>query len=246
MQIHASAQPSRRINFHTIAVRYKSPQPSEMRAGGGISECLTKSTVSLLTTANDGSSSSMSETDTLLVQARAGDAQAFRNLVEPHWRSVFAIAFRILSDQQQAEDAVQNCFVRVHENLSSFNGRSSFKTWLQRIAVNCAIDLQRQQIRQQAAALDSGIEDEIVSGEAEPTRVVEGAEIGELTLLAMQDLTEMERTAFALRHHEGHSIADISKALDVSPSATKQAIFRAVRKLRVTLEPLVNDNDQSH
>src|SRR5258708_6371779 len=75
--------------------------------------------------------------------ARTGDQRAFRVLVERHSRSVFRLAFRMTGNEQDAEDSVQETFLRAYKQLHRFDGRSAFGTWLYRIAVNCSLDLIR-------------------------------------------------------------------------------------------------------
>ena len=81
---------------------------------------------------------------TLVQQAGAGDNTAFRQLVERHSRSVYRLAFRITGSPEDAEDVVQDTFVRAYRQLSRFESRSNFATWLYRIGFNCAIDLTRR------------------------------------------------------------------------------------------------------
>src|SRR5580658_2330985 len=83
-------------------------------------------------------------------QARAGDSGAFRVLVERHSRNLFRLAFRMTGHQQDAEDVVQETFLRAYRQLSKFDDRASFGTWLYRIAANCSLDLIRARKRRAA------------------------------------------------------------------------------------------------
>src|SRR5512140_3652288 len=94
--------------------------------------------------------------------ARAGDDTAFRRLVERHSRAVFQLAFRLTGSEPDAEDVVQEAFLKAYRELRRFESRSSFRTWLHRIAANCSYDLLRTRPRHKAEALDAG-----ESGEAE-------------------------------------------------------------------------------
>src|SRR5215469_17508588 len=80
-------------------------------------------------------------------QARSGDADAFRVLVERHSRALFRLAFRMTGNEADAEDVVQESFLRAYRQLGRFDERSSFGTWLHRIAVNCSLDLVRARKR---------------------------------------------------------------------------------------------------
>src|SRR5215203_3080861 len=93
----------------------------------------------------------MERTETSLVEvverARTGDAEAFRELVESYSPKLFRLAYRITGDEQTAEDAVQETFLRAYRSLGRFDARSQFGTWLHRIAVNTALELVRKQQR---------------------------------------------------------------------------------------------------
>src|SRR4051812_27492114 len=91
----------------------------------------------------------MEETDALAVaRAQAGDDSAFRLLVERHSQSLFRLAFRMTGNETDAEDMVQDTFLRAYRKLGTFEARANFGTWLHRIAANCALDLLRKRQRQ--------------------------------------------------------------------------------------------------
>src|SRR4029077_12385141 len=85
--------------------------------------------------------------ETAVARARAGDADAFRVLVERHSRPLFRLAFRMTGNEQDAEDVVQESLLRAFKKLEDFDERASFKTWLHRIAVNCSLDVVRARKR---------------------------------------------------------------------------------------------------
>src|SRR6266446_4652851 len=100
-----------------------------------------------------------------VARARSGDADAFRVLVDRHSRSLFRLAFRMTGNQQDAEDVVQDSFLRAYRQLGKFDERASFGTWLYRIAVNCSLDLVRSRKRrsEHMAPEDSEMEDPVLS-----------------------------------------------------------------------------------
>ncbi len=174
--------------------------------------------------------------------ARDGDAKAFRCLVEPHTRALFGLCARITRDTALAEDAVQEALFNAWRHLSSFDGRAVFKTWLHRIAVNAALEQLRRRGRHELTADTGDNDDEFLDGVAVdlpgPQRHAQGSEIQRRTEIQLEHMSVIERTAFVMRHHEGHSLEEISTTLSLNTNACKQAIFRAVRKLRSALEPL--------
>ncbi len=187
----------------------------------------------------------MELTDSVAVaQARAGDSGAFRLLVERHSRNLFRLAFRMTGHQQDAEDVVQETFLRAYKQLARFDERASFGTWLYRIAANCSLDMirarKRRSEREPAAEEGAGDPMQLLADEAPtPDRLAMSGEVERKVSAVLNDLSEMERTAFVLRHYEGLCIEDISRTLGVQPNAAKHSIFRAVQKLRRALEPLM-------
>lgn len=186
----------------------------------------------------------MPHTDTAAVAlARDGDSDAFRGLVERHSRAVYRLAHRMTGNPQDAEDVVQETFLKAYRQLGRFESRANFGTWLHRIAVNCSIDLIRSRKHQEtghdAADLDllDAADDQRV--DPSPERLMLSTEVQQRVSRAMEGLTHMERAAFVLRHFEGQSIDDISRALGLKANAAKHSIFRAVRKMRLALEPFV-------
>ncbi len=178
--------------------------------------------------------------------ARAGDDTAFRRLVERHSRAVFQLAFRMTGSEPDAEDVVQDTFLKAYRELKRFEARSSFGTWLHRIAVNCSYDLLRKRPRQQAEPLDAEGDDgaPVITLEADalsrPDRMAFSGEVQRRVEAAMNELSPAERTAFVLRHLEGRSIDEIGSLLGLQVSATKHSIFRAVQKMRRALIPLMD------
>lgn len=186
----------------------------------------------------------------LVRQVLAGDTDAFEGIVAAHSRAVYGLAYRVTGNAQAAEDAEQETFLRAFRFLSSFDQRAELGTWLHRIAVNAAIDQGRRTRRERAARVDLPAEgdlslQEVPAPDAGPERQTLAAEIRQRTEAALADLSPSERAAFVLRHYEGRSIAEISSTLGKRDNATKQSIFRAVRKLRIALAPLAPMNQES-
>ncbi|HMB80784.1 MAG TPA: sigma-70 family RNA polymerase sigma factor [Vicinamibacterales bacterium] len=182
------------------------------------------------------------EAAAVLARARQGDSDAFRALVEKHSRSVFHLAFRMTGNEQDAEDVVQESFLRAYRQLGRFESRANFGTWLYRIVANCSVDLMRsKQARHDQVrgdSLDAGAMELPAVNVPGPERMAESAEIERRVQDALQELSPLERAAFTLRHYEGRSIDEISSTLGLGTSAAKHSVFRAVKKLRLALAPL--------
>jgi RNA polymerase sigma-70 factor (ECF subfamily) len=185
----------------------------------------------------------MHESDeTAVARARDGDREAFRTLVERHSRYLFRVVYRLTRNTEDAQDVVQDAWLKAHAQLGRFEARANLRTWLTRIAINCAIDHLRVARRREPAYDPSALEQESTSGwfetsDAEPDRQVFAGEIGSRIDQTLRRLTTLERSAFMLRHVEGMSINEIGAALGLNTSATKHSVFRAVRKMRAALAP---------
>jgi RNA polymerase sigma-70 factor (ECF subfamily) len=156
---------------------------------------------------------------------------------------VFRAAFRIVGNEADAQEIVQEAFLRGYQRLEGFEQRSSFGTWIYRIAVNCALN--RVGKTEIAAEFRHGEESDpeektvqVAAKDAGPERVLLSREIKAAQEVAMQRLTPVEKTAFVLRHLEDRSMSEIAVVLGIAPNAAKQAVFRAVQKLRRELAPL--------
>ena len=177
----------------------------------------------------------------VLAQARAGNRDAFRTLVERHSRAVFRVAYRITGNEADAEDVVQDTFIRAYTELKKFEARSGFGTWLHRIAANCAIDVIRRRPKHTVADEDEAepLLARLASPAPGPERVAAGRLLRERIDTVLEALTPLERAAFTLRHLEQQSIDEISAALGQNPAATRHSIFRAVAKMRRALGPVM-------
>lgn len=148
----------------------------------------------------------------------------------PRW---YNACLRITRDADLAADAVQEALLKAWDRRDEFRGESDLDTWIHRIALNAAIDLMRRRKPQAADELDP---ERLV---ATPSASLHGEYVqhalGRDLITAMQRLTTMERHTFLLKHIEGWRLEEIAESLHTNANNTKQALFRAVRKLRVDL-----------
>ncbi|MGZ5493671.1 MAG: RNA polymerase sigma factor [Thermoanaerobaculia bacterium] len=177
--------------------------------------------------------------------AKGGDQDAFRLLVERHSRAIFRVAYRMTGNQHDADDVVQETFLRAYRQIETFEERANFSTWLHRIAINCSLDLLRSRSRHERHRVnnredeDGEMTRQFESTDPQPDRLLLSVEMKQHVLVALERLSGNERTAFMLRHFEGMPVDEIGRTLGIQVSAAKHTIFRAVRKLREALEPLV-------
>ena len=179
----------------------------------------------------------MDPTDRECVEAILnGDRDAYRDLVFRYSGIVFRAARRITGNDADAEEVVQDTFLRGYLQIAKFELRADFSTWIYRIAVNCSIDLLRKRKRQPVSAGDAL--PIAVDSAIGPERLLLSAEVAWKQRAAMARLTEVESAAFSLRHMEGRTMDETAELLAISLGSAKQAVFRAVQKLRRELAPL--------
>lgn len=174
--------------------------------------------------------------------AEAAGPEALPLLVARYSRPLYRLAYRMTGNAQDAEDLVQETFMRAYRAWPNFQARAQAGTWLYRICTNAGLDFLRKRRAQPppTACADSDSReplDFLEGTDPNPERLLLSRETREVFSAAFATLTPVEQAAVSLRHFEDHSIADISAVLGVRQSAAKNTIFRGVRKLRRALRP---------
>ena len=183
-----------------------------------------------------------SEELVLVRAAKGGDDKAFGELVKRYDRNVFRIAQHITQNREDAEDVVQDAFLKAYTNLQQFQEQSKFYTWLVRIAVNEALMKLRRRRPERTVSLDEDIqtEDDSVPREVadwapNPEQNYNQAELREILSRTIQGLPPGFRTVFILRDVEGLSTEETAEALELSVPAVKSRLLRARLQLRERL-----------
>lgn len=179
----------------------------------------------------------------LIRQVLDGDKDAYGLLVARHSLGIFRVAFRITDNEADADEVVQETFLRSYRSLGSFNAQANFRTWIYRIAMNCALDVLNKNKKHSAITVTEEYDGEqpsvqLADSAAGPDRLLLSQEIEASRQAAMKKLTPTEHLAFVLRHMEDRSTEEIATVLGIAPNSAKQAVFRAVQKLRQSLVPL--------
>ena len=184
----------------------------------------------------------VSEELMLVNAARGGDVGAFEQLVRKYDRNVFRIANHITQNREDAEDVVQDAFLKAFQNLGQFQGQSKFYTWLVRIAVNEALMRLRRRRPERMVSLDEDIntgEDtiprEVADWSPNPEQLYNQSELREILQKTIQGLPPSFRTVFVLRDVEGLSTEETADALGLSIPAVKSRLLRARLQLRERL-----------
>jgi len=178
----------------------------------------------------------------LVQKAKAGDVSAFEELVKRYDRNVFRIAQHITQNREDAEDVVQDAFLKAYSNLHQFQGQSKFYTWLVRIAVNEALMKLRRRRPERMVSLDEDVKTEddslpreVADWSPNPEQQYTQAELRDILTKTIQGLPATFRTVFVLRDVEGLSTEETAEALELSVPAVKSRLLRARLQLRERL-----------
>jgi RNA polymerase sigma-70 factor, ECF subfamily len=180
--------------------------------------------------------------DLSLEALKSGDRVEFGRLVEAYSAPIYRLALKILGDQQDAEDVLQETFIKAYRHLKEFEGRSSFSTWLYRIASNEALMLLRRR-HPEAISVDEPVQ--TPNGDMEPVEIVDWCCLPEEELLSAESRTHLDqaidelsanlKVVFILRDIEGLSVRETAEALRISEAAVKTRLLRARLQLREKL-----------
>src|SRR5436853_4153652 len=186
----------------------------------------------------------------LVQAAKCGEVSAFEDLVKRYDRNVFRIAQHITQNREDAEDVVQDAFLKAYQNLGQFQGQSKFYTWLVRIAVNEALMRLRRRRPERMVSLDEDVktEDDSVPREVadwapNPEQLYTQGELQDILTRTIQGLPPGFRTVFVLRDVEGLSTEEAAEALDLSIPAVKSRLLRARLQLRERLSRYFQKRD---
>lgn len=178
----------------------------------------------------------------LVTRVRAGDSAAFGELVSRYERKIFRLAKHITESDEDAEDVLQETFLKAYEHLDGFQGNSKFYTWLVRIAVNESLMKLRKRKTSRTVSLDDSSDNgeepvarEIAVWEGNPEQRYSQSEMREILDKAIEGLKPAFRTVFVLRDVEELSTEDTAEALGLSVPAVKSRLLRARLELRERL-----------
>jgi len=182
---------------------------------------------------NPAAVDAQSEDAALAAACRSGDLRAYERLYATHGARMKNLARNLLGNPIDAEDAVQETFLKVHRSIGGFRGQSSFFTWTYRILMNTCYDARRSRLRKK----------EVANEDSEETPGLEPRAPGAHPTLrmalerALAKLTQHQRDVFLLYEVEGFRHAEIAGMLEMTETASKNTLFQAKKSLRQMLEP---------
>ncbi len=178
----------------------------------------------------------------LVEDARRGDARAFRELVSRHQRRAYAVALGIVHDPDDARDVCQEAFLKVHKNLSTFEGEAQFFTWLYRIVMTLCIDLLRkrrgQQVEFDDALANDDPDDAGIAPQRtgfDPARALSDKELRAQILRALDRLSPAHRAVLVMREVDGLSYQEMAEAMKCSIGTIMSRLFHARKKMQTML-----------
>src|SRR6202048_4923285 len=168
---------------------------------------------------------------------QSGDLRAYERLYTLHGARMKNLARNILGSSTDAEDAVQETFLKVQRSVGSFRGRSSFVTWTFRILVNTCYDVRRSRLRKKEVAVNDEQQHDDAAPPPEPRAPVAHPTLRLALERALAELTRHQRNVFLLYEVEGFHHSEIAAMLEITEAASKNTLFQAKKNLRGMLEP---------
>ncbi len=186
--------------------------------------------------------------ETLVDLAKKGNTSAFEHLIKRHEDRIYSLIYRILNDKDETYDALQETVINAFQHLKNFRGKSTFLTWISRIAINCALMRKRAQ-KKYAISTDDGDNlpkyvdisnaEHITDWSSDPTLSMESKELKKVLNDSLQKIPEKYRNVIILKDLENRPIEEVAKTLNISVAATKSRLHRARMYLRWLLEQYV-------
>jgi RNA polymerase sigma-70 factor (ECF subfamily) len=191
--------------------------------------------------------------DSLVERARGGDLDAFEQLVDRHEEKLYRVAMRLLRNETDAREVLQETFLSAWQNLESFAGRAQFGSWIYRVAVNAALMMLRSRRRHPAVSVEDvepGTLDSAVEANASslgdwskrPDDQLQSAELKQHIQAALDELPEILRVVFVLRDVEGLSTEETADILTVTVPTVKTRLHRARLALRQAITTYFDKN----
>ena len=177
--------------------------------------------------------------NTLIQTAREGDESAFRALFDAHGGRVYGLAYRYMRNQSDAEDVLQETFIRAFHALDTYDSAKTagFGLWINRIGINCSIDALRRGKRRSADPLEGEVMNTLAAHDPEddPERVARSREIRRRVDQALDRLSPRQRMIFTMRHDLGYTTREIAQSVGTTEGSVKKHLFRAVDALKKRL-----------
>ncbi len=175
----------------------------------------------------------------IIEEVKSGNKMAFKHLVEEHQQYAFNVAFRVVCNEEDAKDVVQDCFIKIWKNINSFNAKLKFTTWMYKIVINSAIDKLRSGKRANMINIDNVSEKLCHLDLNGPDVQIENQEIGNIISLISDGLPEKQKLVFVLRDIQGFDSVEVQNILDMHETSVKSNLYNARQFVRKKLSKLL-------
>ncbi len=176
----------------------------------------------------------------IIKQIQKGDKNAFRLLVKKYQQTAFRLAFRMLGDEDEARDVVQDSFIRIWEKIDTYNENEKFTSWMYRIVSNRAIDSLRAIKRRSGISLEKLHPGKLETGESGADIILENQEAGELIRFISCGLPEKQQLVFSLRDLQEFSSQEVQEITGMTEDAIKSNLYHARKAVRDRLAPILS------
>lgn len=175
--------------------------------------------------------------DQLIAKASSGDMSAFNTLMELHQQRMYAVAFRMCGNREDAQDCLQEAMLRIYRAIGSFKGDSAFSTWAYRITMNACLDELRRRKKKQSASVDELLDSGWMPADPgmTPEQQVVSRDLRGALADAIDRLPEDMRSCVVLRDIQGYAYEEIAEILQINVGTVKSRISRAREKLRTII-----------
>jgi RNA polymerase sigma-70 factor (ECF subfamily) len=173
----------------------------------------------------------------LIERIRAGDREAFKDLVGTYQQKVFQLAYAFFGNREDAMDIVQETFLRLHQKIDTFRSGYSLQGWVMQIAKNLCVDYFRKNYRRRKEFESGKSLDELNLPAEENAAAGRAAEVKDILSRCIHKLAEKQRLIFVMRHYNQFQVEEIARILNIAPGTVKSLHFKAVQNLKSRLSP---------
>jgi RNA polymerase sigma-70 factor (ECF subfamily) len=180
-----------------------------------------------------------SELSDIIKEVKLGDHSAFKILVEKNQLYAYKLAFRILYDDEEAKDVVQESFIKIWKNIHSYNGKQKFTTWMYKIVTNTAID--RYRTIKKSSKVNFTMVSEAINNLSDKNTLIdfENRQLGELIKYLADKLPEKQRLVFVLRDLQGMASQEVQEILEISDVKVKSNLYHARKIIKQKLIAII-------
>lgn len=189
----------------------------------------------------------------LISRSKAGDIEAFEELIEAYQKKIFSFAYRIIGNYEDAADMAQEALIRIYKSIGGFKEQSSFSTWIYRITTNVCLDEIRRRKSKKEYSLDEEVQmddgqlkRQVMSDDPGPEEVFEKEELRSIVKNAIDKLPEEQKVVITLRDIQGLSYDEIAEVLDCPGGTVKSRISRARQALKKVLSSKLELLDEEY